>query len=250
MDPVTIAMLAAQVGSGIYGATRKNKSGATGGYDVVTMPQYSFTEPRLRLTSDYISQNIERMMRGEYPSWYDKAQPVMREGMMRGLNQSMYGRPGERTGAVQSAMDVGAQLGVGPKAAMSQTRKLYSDYLDKSSQIDEYLTGLGVDIMRSGEQTYLQGSMAMPKGPDAQIVGMPNMPYGQQGNPWLDFAGTIGSNIDWGKMFGQGIPQGATSYGGGDWGMSTPYIGPGLNNNQPVYMGPGGQLITGTSSQY
>lgn len=183
--------------SGVLGMFGEGGAGDMGngesGYDIVQMPQYSFTEPRLRLASDYVSQNLERMQRGEYPSWYDKAQPIMRQGMMRGLNESMYGRAGERTGALQQANDQGAILGVGPKASWAQGRKLLGDYMQKSSAIDEYLTGLGVNIMQQGEGTYLQASNSMPRGPETQIVGYGGaVPSGggSNNNAWLNAAAT------------------------------------------------------------
>ena len=240
-------------------AAANQPGGMEQGYDVVTMPQYSFTEPRLRLASDYLTQNINRMSQGQYPAWYDKASPVMREGMMRGLNQATYGKPGQRQGTMQQASDMGAITGIGPKATWAQGQKVMSDYMDKSKQIDEYLTSLGVNIMQGEEQTYLQGMLNMPKGPDSTVVNKMGGAYGnQQGSPWQ----SLGQNLagqDWSKIFQGGSNlQGMNSYGystnpaytasGYDpvgmsgWSPSaSPYQG--MNWNQY-------QTMTGTGSQY
>ena len=78
MDPVTIGLMAGSMGLSALSKGGKKK---TSGPSVVTMPEYSFTEPRLKLTSDFISQNIERMMEGKYPAYYEEATPHIRRSM-------------------------------------------------------------------------------------------------------------------------------------------------------------------------
>jgi hypothetical protein len=140
------------------------------GYDVVTLPQYSFTEPRLRLASDFVSDNISRMSRGEYPSYYGKALPKLRENMSRPNYQTYFGRPGDRSGTVNDAMAMGAMTGLKGKTAMAPANKLLKDYADKETAIDEYLTKMGVDVMMRDATAFPALAAAMPKGPDAQVV--------------------------------------------------------------------------------
>ena len=186
-------------------------SGMEQGYDIVTMPQYSFTEPRLRLVSDYLTQNIQRMAEGKFPVWWDKLSPIIKEGLMRNLQETYYGKPGEReTGLIQQPFETAAIKDLGPKTAWAGARKVTSEYADKAKAIDEYMASLGVDIMSQGEGRYLTGGIQMPKGPDAAIVNRMGGVYGTQGTPWLDLMGSsmemLGST-DWSNLFSGGGQQ-------------------------------------------
>jgi len=216
------------------------------GYDIVQMPQYSWTEPNRRLLADYLSQNMERMGRGEAPAWWDKAKPQIREGMSRQNRETYFGRPGERTGIMQATSQMGAMGGVGPKAMMAQGGKALQDYASQEKSIDEYLTGLGVDIQREGEGRYMTGLMGMPGGPETQIVNKMGGVSG--GNQWGqqvgDLMGSLGKSLPWENMFqkqpgginsanfmGNAMNQFSSPSGGGLLGG----MGPGGNYfNQPI----------------
>ena len=200
-------------------------SGVEQGYDIVTMPQYSFTEPRLRLVSDYLTQNIQRMAEGKFPVWWDKLSPIIKEGLMRNLQETYYGKPGEReTGLIQQPFETAAIKDLGPKTAWAGARKVTSEYADKAKAIDEYMASLGVDIMSQGEGRYLTGGIQMPKGPDAAIVNRMGGVYGTQGTPWLDLMGSsmgMLGGMDWGKSSGGQPTNLQTLYGGNIYDVTT-----------------------------
>ena len=160
-------MMSQQEGGGTSGG-----GGASGqfGPSVISPPQYSFTEPRMRLTSDFISDNIERMGRGEYPSYYGKALPQLRENQSRQLRDTYFGGQGLRGNSVMSQIRAtGAALGTGPKGVISRENKALADYADKETAIDEYLTKLGVDIMQTDAQRFPDLAMRMPMGPGMSV---------------------------------------------------------------------------------
>lgn len=221
-------MVAMGVGSLAGGLLSGKGKGGQTGYDVVQQPQYSFTEPRMRLASDYVSQNLARMQRGEYPAWYDKAQNTMRQGMQRNNYQATYGRPGQRTGTMQASMQAGAMGGLGPKSMMAQVGRAGQDYQNREKAINEYLAQQGVGVMQAGEQTYLDQSNRMPMGPAAQAIPY-NNPGAQQANPWATLASGMGEYLGgepW-KTGGGGVPgisptnwSGTSLSGSNPWGSS------------------------------
>jgi hypothetical protein len=156
-------------------------------------PQYSYTEPRIRLTSDFVSDNIQNMAEGNFPSYYQKAYPKLRENLSRQNYQTYFGRPGQRTGAVQGAMEAGAMTGIGPKATNFQVNKQLQDYADKETAIDEYLTKLGVDITSSASVQFPQLSNQIPQGPQGQVVQGRVVNTGKADSPWTALASIFGS---------------------------------------------------------
>lgn len=163
----------------------------------IQLPQYSFTEPRLKLTSDFVSDNISRLSRGEYPSYYDKALPTLREGMHRPLYETYYGRAGE-PGLLRGAYETGSITGVGPRSTQAQVERTLFDYATAERQINEYLTKMGVDIMREEAYRFPLLSTQIPKGPDAQLGYPTIIPGSTAGN---EAAGDLGSS------FGSLIPE-------------------------------------------
>lgn len=228
---------------GYFAGQGTGGSGSTQGYDVVQLPQYSFTEPRLRLTSDYVTQNLERMQRGENPAWWDRARPVLQQGLERGASEAYLGRPGQRTGALQIAQETGALTGLGPRGTFAQTSKVGQDYANRLNQINEYLTGLGVDIQREGEGRYLGTSLGIPQGPPSQVVQYaPTQSQGKK-NIWGDligaFAGQAG-NIPWGSLFGGGGGGAGIVGGVGGQTMNTGQFGQTWSPYAPGYAASGG----------
>lgn len=173
MDPLTQMLISSGLSAGagwLANKTRKSQPGSGGGYDVVNLPQYSFTEPRLRLISDFVSDNLTRIGQGKRPAYYDAAVPYIRENLERPLRTTFFGRPGERTGTLQAAQEVSAALGVGPRASMAATNKALARYEDASKQIDEFIEKTGVDVTQESLRTSIYAGLSIPKGPDAQVV--------------------------------------------------------------------------------
>lgn len=202
MDPVTMLGLGAMsggigaLGSWLGNKGNKGKSGVTAP-QAVTMPQYSFTEPRMQLTSDFLSQQMQSMSEGKYPQWYEKAMPYMRQGMQRGAKEWAYGGPMTGPGAYEEARSAGAATGVGPKATMAGTSKVSDKYSQMTSAIDEFIYGKGADITAQGSYMYPQISAGMPQGPSAQIMG--GQPYNVPQSP--NYAGQaisqMGAAMPW-----------------------------------------------------
>lgn len=223
--PVVAPVVGSLVGAGASKLLGGGGGGSSGGYTQQAMPQYSFTEPRMQMASDYITQNIQRMNEGKYPTYYDKLAPQIKQGMSDSLYQTFYGQPGNRTGSVQDAMSIGAMAGLKGKRAMTPAYKQIMDYNTKSSAIDQYMAQLGLGVMTQGEQTYLNASNQMPTGPGAQ-----NMPYVNQqpASPWANVGTQIGNAIGesgFGKNWFSGWGQGNnTSSSGGfnDSGYTSP----------------------------
>jgi hypothetical protein len=198
-----MGMLLGGLGGGLLSGLGSMFGGEKGqklqqGYDVVNLPQYSFTEPRLRLASDYLTQNIGRMSQGEFPVWWDKASPILRQGLSRANQQNYYGIPGVRQGGMNSALEAGAITGLGAGQAFKGSRPLTQAYMDKENEIDEYLTGLGVNIMQSAEPMYLQAMGNLPKGPDSVVSNL----MGGVSSPAANNMGDLGNSLA--KMAGQG----------------------------------------------
>lgn len=169
MDPLTIATLAS-AGIGSLLNKKKGVSGVTGP-QVVTLPQYSFTEPRLKLTSDFISSNLQNLSEGKFPTYYQNAMPTLRKNMSQGLRDTYFGSQGmQGPGVLQQVRDTGAALGTGAKAVVARENKALFDYASKETQIDEYLVKLGVDIAQNDARTFSQLSIGMPQGPSSVVV--------------------------------------------------------------------------------
>ena len=210
---------AASLFGGMFG--KKDDAGGSGGMGYTAPqwlqnPQYDFTEPRLQQTSDFISQQINALQRGEMPDWYTSAMPQLREGMMRGARQWLHGGPMTGMGAMDQGRAAGAAMGVGPRAGMANTNKALSKYGDMTSAIDEYLTGKGVDISERASMAFPQMSSTLPQGPQGQWLAP--QPYQQQGGGMMDSLGGLMKNLPWGSIAsGIGSLFGPKSGGGSGW---------------------------------
>ena len=167
--PIGGAAISAGLG---YLGNSMNKGQAGQQPGIYNMPQYSFTEPRLRQISDFVSDNISRAGRGLGPRYFDTAAPKMRREQERALRTTYYGRPGERgTGLSAQAEEMGAVTGLGPKAVSAQLRKVSDRYAEGSQAIEEFMAK---ERMRTTEESIKLSTYAgiqMPKGPDALVAG-------------------------------------------------------------------------------
>lgn len=223
-------MAAAVAGSSVIGAGTSMYQGAKNraamkdsmGYDIVDAKQYSFTEPNLRLTSDFLSDSMQRLGEGKAPAYWDEAMPEIRKGMSDPLYETYFGRPGERSGIVQQSMNVGAMTGAGPKGAMAHSSKAMKDWAMQESQIDRYLAEMGVKV-RAQEAKYLpMYMMNMPEGPSQSIVNYGGGVSSMGGNQGTDMS--FLQDVPWENMF-QPSPNmggGGTSQYGNVYGSGTP----------------------------
>lgn len=194
--------------------------GGGGGYaggGVVEMPQYSFTEPRLKQTSDFLSQNIQRLNEGKYPTYYDEGSiNTMRQGMQRGVRDWAYGTPLGGPGALQEAEALGARQGIGPKAAQARQNKVLEEYARKEQEIDEYLAKLGFQAKMDAGYKIPMLSLQMPKGPNSRAMQGVQMP--ESPNYLGDAMGDIAGSMPWeewaDRWFNRGSSPDMTSLGG------------------------------------
>jgi hypothetical protein len=218
------ALLAAAAPYLISGAggllSSKTRSSAPGmGSQVMVAPQYSFTEPRLRLISDAISDNLMRIGRGEAPAYFERAVPSMRKGMERGVQTTYFGREGDRTGAVQAALEAGALAGTGSRPGTANMNKSLQRYEEASNAIEEKIAQMRMETSQNEYGRSMGYGIQMPKGPDSFVL--PG--YGPQQTPGIaPYLASILSNtksFDWLKKMGLGGAMGGagTDYvGGGD----------------------------------
>lgn len=212
---------------GMFGG--RSTPGQGPGYDIVPLPQYGFTEPRLGLTSDFLSGEIERIMRGDLPGWYEGIEGTLREQGRRGLKETYMGVPGLSPGILerQKSFDVSRGLGKGAAATRGYGAQL-DRWAQGEKQIEEELMKMGAAAQEKGAYEFPRLSMMMPKGPDTAVLG----PYGGQApqmSEWDKIMGSLAGAAPWmsqqapafdlGAMFsgkaGAGAGAGALSgYGG------------------------------------
>lgn len=158
------------------------------GYDVVYPKQYSYTEPMLQGNADFLMRGQDYLSRGEAPPWYDALANLQKRGLLRDARQSTFGRAGERYGAMETAKEWGANLGLGSGQTYAQGRRAMNDYQDRLAQIDEYMAGLKMGYMTDAEKFYPSAIMQMPRGPEYQVVNMMGGVSGSQQAP-VDLSG-------------------------------------------------------------
>ena len=155
--------------AGISGSMNKGKGG--GGVADWTAPQYPWTEPRLQGTSDYISQSIDRIRRGEEAPWMQKYFPQIEKQLKTANRQTYFGMPGNRSESVLGgAAQLGAMTGVGPKATNAYGRKFLQDYSNREAAIDAQLAQMRLSSMEQAAYQYPQLSNQMAAGPQSQPI--------------------------------------------------------------------------------
>lgn len=225
MSWVALGSAAVTAGAGYMSSRQAAKGAGGGGLMEWTAPQYSFTEPRLQQTSDYISNTMSRLGRGEAPAYYERAVPKIRERAMNNLYQNYFGNQGNRRGAYNMALESGAVQGVGPRAGFNRAQGMMNEYTNQAQQIDQFLEQEGLNIMKQESLEMPRLSMQMPGGPESQA-----MPYQQPdagSNGW-DLLGNLAGQVPWESMLGGGAPK---------FNMSkaiTHYQQPGQNRFAPV----------------
>jgi hypothetical protein len=228
---IAASVAGAAVAGGIGAATQKKGGTSSGGYSVQESPQYSWNEGYQKTAADFVNQQIKNMQTSQtgMPAWYDKLAPTIQQGLQTQNQQNYFGTPGNRSGGlVQQAVSGGAGAGLG--AGMANRRKwgALQEYGNKSSLIDQFMAQQAMGVMQQQSTQWPALAGSLPQGPGSQ-----NIPYSSSTpgytSPFSSMANTIAENIPWGNMFSSGsTPAGATNYGGGSWGSSTPYNASGL----------------------
>jgi hypothetical protein len=165
-------------------------------------PQYSFTEPRMQLTSDYVSKGLQALQEGKPPTWFSNWEPIERKKRMGSLYQQYYGGQdaygrdtfGPGLLATQVGQDVAAGR-VGASGSSNYAKQL-ANYSGIAQAIDDYLSQLGSQAMETAEGRYLGTSLQIPEGPSGRWEGYEATPSAGQ-----TIAGGIGSILpymNWG----------------------------------------------------
>jgi hypothetical protein len=202
VDDLALALgISALTGGAAAGAgmlANKNRKG--GGYEIIYPKQPSYSEPRMRLTSDYITQNLQRIMEGKFPAWYEGIAPLLKKQQQQGLNEAYYGdqfQPGILNQT--QAYDVARGLGRGAAASKTYATQLQK-YAQQEKVIDDYISQLGYQAQESGAYQFPQLSMQLSQDERAwgTPVGMYQQSYEQ--NAWDSIAsmfGSMGSAVPW-----------------------------------------------------
>lgn len=176
------------------------------GPKIMRLPKYSFTEPRLRMMSDWVTDAFGNLAEGEPPWYWKKAAPRIRGGMMRGLQSQYYGMPGQ-TGSMEAAREAGAAMGLGPKAQIAQVDKQLAKYNQQAQAIDEYMAQLDVSQMNQMAQLASQVGLGIPAGPPAVVAtpggtSQPTYAGGGVGGALSGLGGNIGEALMYKAMMG------------------------------------------------
>ena len=225
VDDLALALgITALTGGAAAGAgmlANQNRKG--GGYDIIYPKQPSYSEPRMRLTSDFITQNLQRINEGKFPSWYEGISPLLKKQQQQGLNQAYYGdqfQPGILNQT--SAYDAARGLGRGAAASKTYGSQLQK-YATQEKAIDDYISQLGYQAQETGAYQFPQLSMQLSQDERAwgTPVGMYQVPT--QSNGWDSVSSVLGS-------MGNAVP----------WMSALSSLGTGTNTG----------TNTGTSSSY
>lgn len=162
-------------------------------YQIIYPKQFSFTEPRLRLTNDFITQNLQRIMEGKFPAWYEGIAPLLKKQQQQGLNEAYYGtafQPGilEAT----KAYDVARGLGTGAGASKSYGSQL-QNYATQEKAIDDYISQLGYQAQETGAYQFPQLSLAQSAEERAWGTPVSMFQTGGGQNNWDTIANLLGS---------------------------------------------------------
>ena len=194
VDDLALALgITALTGGAAAGAgmlANSNRKG--GGYEIIYPKQPSYSEPRMRLTSDYITQNLQRIMEGKFPAWYEGISPILKKQQQQGLNEAYYGdqfQPGILNQT--QSYDVARGLGRGASASKTYATQLQK-YATQEKAIDDYISQLGYQAQESGAYQFPQLSMQLSQDERAwgTPVGMYQVPT--QSNGWDSLASVLG----------------------------------------------------------
>lgn len=196
-----------------------NQNRKGGGYDIIYPQQPSYSEPRMRLTSDFITQNLNRLNEGKFPSWYEGISPLLKKQQQLGLNQAYYGdqfQPGILNQT--AAYDAARGLGTGAAASKSYGSQLQK-YSQQEKQIDDYISQLGYQAQETGATQFPQLSMQLSADERAWGTPVGMYPVSSQPNTWDSISSILGGMagaIPWASAFNQGgtTNTGSTQTGG------------------------------------
>lgn len=183
---------------------------------------------------DSLNNYWQGLLGGQEPSWLTNYSNQILESQLAGLNRDYYGDPGNRSGsAFGNAMEVGAQTGVGPKAATANANKVNWDLMAKKAAAREAMNKYRMSWMGGAVNQAGSNMLGLPQGQRAfqynvqPTAGTPGfLQYAAQG---------LGQGI--GGALGGGLTSGLgslfSSGGGGALSMTPNGIGAGVGGQFP-----------------
>jgi hypothetical protein len=201
MDPFTMSLLASAVSGGVGAAFQGMGQGSPGstGYDIVNFND-PYDETSRRMASAYLQDMISAMRAGQTPDWLNRFAAGQQQDMQRTNRDQFFGKEGQTGGSVMDmAMSAGAAQGVGGGAASAPVNKALSDYADRMSGINQYISTLKGNYMTSQSQAAPTQLYNMGKR-DNSIIGIQQPGSGD--DPLMQAVMPALGKIDWTK-FGQ-----------------------------------------------
>lgn len=207
-------------------------------YQVFSMPTYGHQEQTLKTAADFTRKGLEDLTAGQVPAWWKKYQQPVREGLLRGVEETFYGSAGlgGAKGVMQQLRSAGGAAGVGPKSTMAYVAKGLKDYMTKRQQVEEYLAGKTMEYGQEASKSLpWQAAQIGSISPPSQLVGGSAYNIPAQSGGQMDIMKALGG-LDYGDLFTAGGPEEGVTY---------PWQGQSLeefqyNQQQPGYGKPPG----------
>lgn len=140
----------------------------------VTSPTFGFNEQARTQASNFLTDQLASVGRGELPQFFENQRPLLRRGLDRNLRQSFFGQEGRRgEGAVGQALGIGAQTGLGARSAVAGTNRQLQNFTNQSQAIDEFIAKQGIGIANQVAQNFPGQINAAPQGPPSQSFVVP-----------------------------------------------------------------------------
>jgi hypothetical protein len=218
---LALGIAALTSGAGVAGAAMNKNKGKSqpGGAQWLQNPQYSFTEPRMELTSDYVTKGIQALSEGKPPTWWQAYEPVERKKRQKSLYEQYYGG-GFGPGVLETQQSTDIAAGRRGAGGGSNYAKQLQQYSMGLQDIEDLLTQGGAGAMQTAEQSYIPWSANMPTGPSGQWMTYAGQTTPYQPSALESIAGGVGSMLPY-LMAGMGT-------GGSN---QQPYLNPNEMNN-------------------
>jgi hypothetical protein len=218
----------------------------------VTSPTFGFNERARNISSGFLTDQLQAVGRGELPEFFQQQIPALRAGLDQGAATTFFGQPGRRgEGLVSQALGIGAQTGVGPRAAVAGTNKQLQNFAQRKKDIDQFIAQQGVQIANQVAQNFPGQINAAPQGPPSQSFVVPGQAgtegflsktLGQAtgallgaatGNPFAALGGIFGGGGGGGNAVAGNIGNSFNLGGGGGFGIPSSPVGQGFGQFTP-----------------
>jgi hypothetical protein len=146
------------------------------GFAVVNKPQFSFSEPALEASSNFLTSNLEQIGQGNFPQFFQNLIPSLRAELEDPLRRRTFGRQGRRSDSTLGlAQAQDALSGLGPQQVGregSATSRGLTDFQERSQSIDRFIAQQGADITSKFALAIPELLNTAPKGPDSEVVNL------------------------------------------------------------------------------